>query len=110
MKSVSFEPLRTWLPPLWVARALAVACGAVALAAWPSSEAGYGLAFWAWVVAGLALWATLARAPESALREPMTPGAWAALLAILALALALRLPAIATVPANVSIDELLNVL
>lgn len=93
---------------MWL-RIAAVAAAAAALAAWQPD--GYGWPFWIWVVSAIALGLSLpGRPPEVLPRAPASRASVVALLAVLLLATALRLPEIREVPANVSIDEMLPAL
>jgi 4-amino-4-deoxy-L-arabinose transferase-like glycosyltransferase len=88
-----------------VVRVAGCAAAVLAIARWPSAYPPYGPWFWGWL-AGLLLYA--ASFAPAARRHPFPPPMvvlW--LLGILGLAVALRLPRIADVPANISIDELL---
>jgi 4-amino-4-deoxy-L-arabinose transferase-like glycosyltransferase len=90
-----------WVPLLLRAGALAGA--AYAVTNWSPSE--YGASFWLWVVSALAYAVSFRAARFRFARLPTA--VWGALLAILVLAVALRLPNIEAVPGNISVDELM---
>jgi len=85
--------------------AIALAAAVVALVYWPRPNAGYSWTFWLWLSSGAVFLAALPRGRRS--ESPTSPAVWIGLLAILAYALALRLPALHAIPANVAIDEML---
>jgi hypothetical protein len=85
--------------------AAGVAAAAVAINQWSGPEEPYGPWFWLWM-AGLVAYA--ASFPPAVRRHPFpAPVVLLWLIAIVALAVGLRLPRIADIPANISIDELL---
>ena len=93
---------RDWRVPL---RAAGIAAAALAIALWPGPHAPYGVWFCVWM-AGVVAYA--ASFPGALQKYPFpSPAVLVWLLAILGLAVALRLPGLAHTPANVSIDELL---
>ena len=90
--------------PLLV-RAIAIVGAVVAIGLWHSTPVGYGVWFWVWAICVLAYVISFPGALQP--QRPLPAAAWIALLVIVGLAAALRLPAIYAIPANISIDELL---
>ncbi len=83
----------------------AVALCAVALWGWPGVQAGYGWYFWSWLVGALVLAISLP-GPSQRTARP-SPAFLIGLVLLLGLAAALRLPQVAEIPPNVSVDEVL---
>lgn len=98
--------LRSYASPAAVARIGAVVLAAVAMVYWPRPVAGYGWTFWMWLAAGVAFWASLPRAERKS-RSTEPPHMRALLVAVFALAAALRLWDLQATPANVAVDEML---
>src|SRR5262249_4609629 len=88
-----------------VIRVGAMASAGLAVLLWPYSTAAYGFWFWLWLCALVAY--AFSFAPATCPREAPSPAALAWLMAIIGVAVALRLPGIKANPANISIDELL---
>src|SRR5579862_268554 len=100
---VHLSPLRRhWRPLL---RAAGIAVAGLAIAAWSGPLEPYRMWFCLWLAGLVAFVASF----PTASRQYRFPswGALLWLLAILTVAVALRLPRIADIPANISIDEIL---
>ena len=93
------------LSPELLVRLGAVAAAAVAIWRWPGSTAAYGVTFWLWLAGLVAYVWSFPRATQA--RRWPSVAVLVGLIAILGLAAALRIPQIATNPANISVDELL---
>lgn len=110
-QAISAEPASTSRPSWprdhwrWLLRAAGIAAATLAIGEWSGPLEPYAVWFWLWL-AGLVAW--VASFPPAVRRCPFpSPGVLLWLLGILGLAVALRLPRIADIPANISIDELL---
>lgn len=88
-------------------RAAAAVVAVVALALWDVDR--YGVPFWLWLAALIAIWISLPGATGTRMQRPAA-GVLGALGGILALAWWLRFPDIVDMPANVSIDEMMPAL
>lgn len=88
-----------------VVRLLALLGASASLYWWPDQHAGYDWTFWLWLASGAAFAWTLDGPGQRTARPALT--FVGGLLAIVAFALLVRLPYVAELPSNISIDEVL---